>query len=226
MVMMAERPTAPIPLSQAIAELDSPEAIANRRKRAKEWAKKVTGHDRGQLISTASREALQLALSPRNKYGFTQPTEAEKREIERQVTANMDALVERMAAESLRRSDEAELYRDPRRLCEQRVWGCYTSQVSAKAWQQGSGSDAWIARWSAMIAERAELEEFGDSTTSVDARLLRHVGVPFPAMPLAAWEAADMLPATERQDEYDRLTALYGPREPVATDAPKRRGRK
>jgi alkylhydroperoxidase family enzyme len=136
--------------------------------------------------------------------------------------------VEKQAEEALRRSDEAALYRDPDRLEEQRIWNAYTHQVSAAAWQQGNKSDEWVRRWREMIADRAAAENYGDSTAAIDARLLRHVGVPYPQLPGAAWDTADLLPATDRQTEYDRLTAKYGQRQPVSspsTDAPKRRRR-
>jgi hypothetical protein len=78
-----------------------------------------------------------------------------------------------------------------------------------------------------MVAARQDAESFGDSTAAIDDRLLRLVGVPYPTLPEAAWNAADTLPAPERQAEVDRLTAKYGPREPATTDTPtRRRGRK
>jgi hypothetical protein len=40
---LEERPTKPIALSDAIRELDSPESVADRKRRAAEMAKKVTG---------------------------------------------------------------------------------------------------------------------------------------------------------------------------------------
>ncbi len=85
---------------------------------------------------------------------------------------------------------------------------------------------ALVAQWRELIADRQATEEYGDPTAAIDARLLRHVGVPYPQLPQAAWDTADVLAAAERQAEYDRLTAKYGPRTPVTDEAPKRRGRK
>jgi hypothetical protein len=153
---------------------------------------------------------------------WERPSESQKREIERQVTENVDRLVAKQAEEYLRRLDEAELYRCPDRLEEQRIWNSYTAQVSAAAWQQGNQSDEWVRRWRQLIADRAAAEQYGDPTGALDARLERHVGTPYPQLPDAAWDSADLLPATERQAEYDRLTVKYGPREP-ATDTPARR---
>jgi len=46
----------------------------------------------------------------------------------------------------------------------------------------------------------------------LERKLERHTGIPFPQLPGAAWEAADLLPPADRQAEYDRLEAKYGPR--------------
>ena len=233
--MLEERPTKLIPLQQAIAELDSPEAIADRKRRAKEMAKKLAGDPRNAMIATASRDEIQNAVAPiyraANRENWHDSSRARPMpEAEKEAGRNIDALMPKLCEEHLRRTDEQALYRDPARLCEQRVWGCYTSQVSAKAWAQGNGSDDWIARWRSMIGERADLEEFGDSTTSVDARLLRHVGVPFPRLPEAAWATVETIPgAAERAAEIERLEQLYPGTRPGSppTDAPaKRRGRK
>jgi len=234
MTMLEERPTKLIPLPDAIKALDSDESVLDRKRRAKQMALKIVGDERNAMIATASRDDLQRACEPiyraANRENWHDSNQARPMpEAEKEAGRNIDALMPRLCEEHLRRTDEAALYRDPARLCQQRVWGSYTTQVSAVAWSQGNKSDTWIARWSSMVAERADLEEFGEPTASVDRRLLHHVGVPFPQMPEAAWEAADMLPATERQAEYDRLSAEWGPREPAttpATDTPKRRGRR
>jgi hypothetical protein len=156
-----------------------------------------------------------------------QPTDAETRAAEVEAGHGVDRLVLEQCMVHLRAEDMRDIYADPDRMESERVWNAYCHQVSAYAWQQG---DQWIARWRAMIADRAAAEEYGDPTGAIDARLLRHVGTPYPVLPDAAWNAADTIPmAGERQAEYDRLTAKYGPREPStpATNAPtRRRGRK
>lgn len=227
MTMLEERPTAPIPLEQAIAELDSPEAIADRRKRAKQMALKVEGDARDDLINSASREALERAFSPRKRGNqWERPSESEKRSIERQVTENFDALVVKLAEEELRRRDERALYADPRRLREQRVWNSYTSQVSAMAWRQGNQSDEWVRCWRQLIADRAAASSYGDPVGAIDARLRQHVGVDYPQMPQAAWAAVETIPgAAEREAELQALEELYPGTRPgtPTTDAPTRR---
>jgi hypothetical protein len=233
MTMLEERPAKLIPLPQALAELDSPESIADRKRRAKEMSKELVGDARNAMIRTASRFEFDTALDPiyraANRENWHDSTRAKPMpEAEKDAGLNIDALMPRLCERHLRRTDEAALYRDPDRLEEQRIWNAYTHQVSAVAWQQGNKSDAWIARWRDMIADRVAVEDYGDSTAATDLRLLRHVGVPYPQLPGAAWDTADLLPATERQVEYDRLTAKYGPREPSttpSTDAPRRRRR-
>ena len=225
--MLEERPTKLIPLDQAIAELDSPEAVADRKKRVREWAKRLAGDERTQMIYTASREEISAATAPLNAADFRwgQGTEREKKEANVQASRNMDALVARQCEQHLRRTDEADLYRDPDRLEEQRIWNAYLHQVSAYAWRQGNKSERWVAQWRELIADRQATEEYGDPTAAIDARLLRHVGVPYPQLPQAAWDTADVLAAAERQAEYDRLTANTACT-PVTDEAPKRRGRK
>ena len=230
MTMTTERPTKLIPLHQALAELDSPESIADRKRRAKEMAKKLVGDARNAMIQTASRDDLQNALEPvyraANRENWHDSDRARSMpEAQKEAGRNIDALMPRLCEQHLRRTDEAALYRDPDRLEEQRIWNDYTAQVSAYAWQQGNKSDEWVRRWQQMVADRAAAEEYGDPTGAIDARLLRHVGAPYPVLPDAAWAAADTMPS-DRQAEYDRLTAKYGPRIPSTTDAPKRRGRK
>jgi hypothetical protein len=228
MTMLEERPTKLIPLQQALKELDSSEAVADRKKRAAEWGKRLAGDERNQMIGSATRDAIGAALAPLNTPHLHWDTvsEHEKKEANRQATQNIDALVVRQAEEELRRRDERALYADPDRLEEQRIWNAYCHQVSAATWQQGNQSAAWIARWQAMIADRAAAEEYGDPTGAIDARLLRHVGVPFPVLPDAAWAAADTIPMSgERTKELERLEQKYPgtrPGTPV-TDAPTRR---
>src|ERR1035441_6231731 len=99
MTMLEERPTKLIPLHQAIRELDSAEAVADRKKRAAEWAKRLEGDERNQMIGSASRDAIGAALAPLNSQNFRwgQETEREKKEANRQATQNIDALVARQA---------------------------------------------------------------------------------------------------------------------------------
>ena len=230
MTMTTERPAKLIPLEQAIAGLDSAEAISDRKRRAKQLAKDLVGDARNQMIQTARRDDLQRAMAPiyraANRENWHDSTRAlPMPEAEKEAGRNIDALMPRLCEEHLRRTDEAALYSDPDRLEEQRIWNDYTVQVSAYAWQQGNKSDDWVRRWREMVADRAAAEEYGDPTGAIDARLLRHVGAPYPVLPDAAWAAADSM-AGDRQVEYDRLTAKYGPREPITDAPPKRRGRK
>jgi hypothetical protein len=234
MVMTTERPTAPIPLEQALAELDSPEAVADRKKRAKQMALKVEGDERNGIIRTARQGDLEQALAPIHvaaaARGFhTSGRPVSMPDAEREAGRNIDALMPKLCEQHLRRTDEADLYRDPLRLRHQRVWNLYTSQVSQMAWRQGNKSDEWVRRWRDLVAQRVAAEEYGDPTGAIDARLRQHVGIDYPQMPQAAWAAVETIPgAAERQAEIDALEQVYPGTRPgtPATDAPKRRGRK
>ena len=147
----------------------------------------------------------------------------EQKDGERKAIENMDALVARQCEEQLRRLDEVAIHADPDRVEAQRIWIEYTNQVSAVAQRQGNNQqDSFIASFRDLISARADAEEYGDDTRAIEARLGRLVGVPYPTLPGAAWAAADLMPVSERQAEYDRLEAKYGPRPPVTDDAPKR----
>ena len=221
---MTDRHSAPIPLDEAIAQLDSPEAVADRRKRAARRAEALEGDARGRVIYAAGTVELGKALYPLQGLHLS-PSNAEVRAAEVEAGRGVDRLVLEQCMIHLRAEDMAEIYRDPDRMEQERIWQAYQLQVNAAAFQQGNKGDAWVARWREMVAARQDAESFGDSTAAIDDRLLRLVGVPYPQLPQAAWDTADLLPATERQLEYDRLTKKYGP-STSAADTPKRRGRK
>lgn len=224
--MLEERPTKLVPLEQALKELDSPEAVTDRRARAAKRAKELAGDARGRVIWQAGSIELNKALHPLQRGLGWNPSAAETRAAEVEAGHGVDKLVFEQCLIHLRAEDMRDIYADPDRMEAERIWNAYCHQVSAYAWQQGNQSDAWIARWQAMIADRAAAEQYGDPTGAIDARLLRHVGVPYPQLPQAAWDTADVLPAAERENEYARLERKYGPRTPTTTEAPKRRGRK
>jgi hypothetical protein len=83
---------------------------------------------------------------------------------------------------------------------------------------QGNKEHDFISKWRELIAARNDAIEYGDSTLAIEARLERLVGIPYPVVPEAAWNAADTLPTSERQNEYDRLERKYGARPGTPTD--------
>ena len=52
------------PLDEALADLDTPEAVSDRKHRALEWAKRLEGLERQQIINMAPREQLWACSSP------------------------------------------------------------------------------------------------------------------------------------------------------------------
>jgi hypothetical protein len=166
MTMLDDRLATVPTLEEAIAQLDSPEAVADRRKRALARAKPLEGDTRGRVIWNAGTVELDKALSPLRRQQF--PTKAEVRAAEAEAGHGVDRLVLEQCIIHLRAEDMAEIYRDPDRMEQERIWQAYTTQVSALAFRQGNRSDEWVRRWQEMIAARHDAESFGDSTAAID----------------------------------------------------------
>jgi len=222
--------TKPIPLDEALAAIDTPEAVADRRNRAEKMAEQLEGRDRGKVIWAAGTIELNKALSPLRFGGsLIRPNDAARRAAEIEAGRNVDALVARQCEITLRAADVAGVYSDPDRLECERIWQAYCKQVNAVAYREGNKIDAFIVRFKDLIATRNDAEAFGgaEGLRSAEARLQRLTGVPYPQLPEAAWAAADELGLAERQDEYDRLEQKYGRRHPAANGTgPKTTSRK
>jgi hypothetical protein len=227
--MTAARPTAPVPLDEAIRQLDLPEAIADRRIRASKRAKELAGDARGQVIHSAGVLELDKALAPLRRQGW-KPTDAETRAAEVEAGQGVDRLVAAQCEIHLRAEDMQAIYNDPDRLEHERNWQAYITQVSAYAFAQGNRSEVWVRQWREMVEERADTEQSGDPTGPIDRRLERHVGVPFPVAPAASWETvATISGLAEREAEVERLERKYPgtrPGTPVTDTPTKRRGGK
>ena len=106
------------------------------------------------------------------------------------------------------------VYADPDRYEAERIWQAYNRAVAHIAWRQGDKEPQFVAKFTEPIQARTDAESEGDDAgiRLLDAQLLRLTGVPFPRLPQAAWDAADTLPDSERELEYQRLTLKYGPR--------------
>jgi hypothetical protein len=222
-----------VPLDEAIQALDAPEAGADRKKRAKKLAEQLVGDARQAMIQTAERDEIKKACAPIYRAANTRDWNTSgprlsMREAEKEAGRNMDALVWRQCEEQLRREEEAAIRTEPDRQEESRIWNLYTRTVAQTARAQGNKEHDFVRNWRELVMARNDAVEFGDDTGAIEGRLGRLVGVPYPVVPKAAWDAADLMPASERQAEVDRLTAKYGEREqPVTTDTPtRRRGRK
>ena len=229
MTMTERRPAPVVPLEEAIAQLDSPEAVADRRKRGLARAKALEGDAPGRVIWNAGTVELDRALAPLRRQQF--PSTAEVREAEIEAGHGVDQLVAKQCEIHSALEDMQAIYADPDRMESDRVWHAYCVQVTAAAFQWGNKSEDWVRRWRQLVADRAAAEEYGDPTGAIDARLERHVGIPYPRLPEAAWAAVDTIPgAAEREAELLRLERKYPGTRPgtsPTTDAPpKRRGRR
>jgi hypothetical protein len=235
----------PVPLDEALAGIHSPEAVAARKREAATLAKKLkaeSGPGRRSIaldtyaryVFIAGTVAVDVALTPTRLPDVTYSSSDTRpgvqhriasltRDAEARADRNMEALVARQIEIDLEAQARSAVYNDPDRSEAERVWQPYANQVQAVAWRQGNKSDAFIKKWREQIDARNEAEEDGydAAVRRIDARLLSLVGVPHPVLPGAAWEAADMVPASERQQEYDRLEAKYGPRNPKSNGAAK-----
>ena len=213
-----------VPLADALADLDSVEARTDRHRRAVELSKSTSGDARGRLIYAAGHIRLAGALAPRAMDAWDTST---REAAERLVSANVDALVVEQLVDLLRRSDEQAIYDDPDRQEDARVWSAYLRLVSSVAVNRGNKSDAFVDRWRTLLADRAEALAVGESTVRTD-RTLASMDVPYPAVPGAAWDTADLLNESDRLAEFERLEAKYGPREfaDVTPSTSTRRSRK
>ena len=66
-----------VPLDEAIAQLDSPEAVADRRKRALARAEALVDNARARVIHGAGTAAINVALDPLKKGLGLSPSAAE-----------------------------------------------------------------------------------------------------------------------------------------------------
>ena len=189
----------------------SPAANIERKRRAREIFENSSEHDRNQILRHIHHDQIYAARDPLHQQRFWDYDERLRAEAE--VKQNFEDLMVREIETHLRIADENAVYADPDYSEQQRIWSAYTAVVSSMAWQEGDKSESWIARWRGLIQDRNAAVDSETSTTSIDKQLAR-LGTPFPQLPHAAWVAADLLPETERDDEYRRLTQKYGEREP------------
>jgi hypothetical protein len=203
------------PLDDALAALDTFEANADRRKRAWKMAEAMVDPERSWVIHRTGTIEIAKAMSPHVKVDrWAAFSSAKSEQAAKEAGRNFDALVARECETMLRQADEAAIYADPDRQEQTRIWNSYTNVIGRVAWSKGNRSDAFIAKWSELIQDRDAAEEMGESTVGIDRRLEKLTGYPYPVLPGAAWETADVLPDSERQAEMDRLEAKYGPRKP------------
>ena len=94
------------------------------------------------------------------------------------------------------------------------MWDAYAKGVDRAAFEKGNKADQFVSKVRELVDARTDAEAYGDSDAvrSIERRLDRLTGIPFPQLPAAAWAAADLMPAASREEEYQRLTAKYGER--------------
>jgi len=172
---------APIPLEQALKELDSPAAAADRKRRAQKWAETLEGDARGAMFSRAGAAEIDRIKEPFRTHNRL--LGAELAAVEREAGRIADGIILKACESALRSQDEWAAHNDPDRAEAQKLWSEYATGVAAISWAQGNKEPAFLAKWKALIAARNEAEEFGvdAEVRTIDARLLRLVGIPYPA---------------------------------------------
>jgi hypothetical protein len=202
-----------------LAAVDSPAAVADRERRAAtifdalsepelvKLEKRFSSSDRNYIIRARATPFQDNVTSQ-----WIAEANAEARRRFREV-----ALKE--LAEELRVADVQRAEQDPDRQEEERIRAEYLRQVSSVAFRQGNKEDAFVKRFRELVADRAEAEAIGDEAgvRAAERRLDRHVGVPYPRLPDAAWATAKVLAPAEREAEYRRLEQKYGPRDTKPT---------
>jgi hypothetical protein len=210
-----------VPLDEALAGVDSPAAVADRRKRAQKWAEKLEGRARGRMFEYASLGEMNSIREPfRTPFAGPHLHGKALEDAERKAGRAADAVVLKQCEIQLRARDIQAVYNDPDRMEAERVWLAYAGQVSAVAWAQGDKEPRFTATFRDLIAARNDAEASGDAAgvRAVEARLNRLTGVPYPQLPEAAWDVADLLPEADRLIEMERLEKKYG-RNPSANGA-------
>ncbi len=222
-----------VPLDEALAALDSAEADADRTRRAEKWAEELKAQSGpgprsialdfyARVVHDVGRLAYDEALLPlRFGDSYSQPSESQRHRAEQEAQRNVDVLVVRQLKIYLRARDVQEIYADPDRMEQGRVWNAYLHQVDSICFTKGDKAPIFIARFLELVAARNDAEAYDDAdgVRAAEARLDRLTApVTYPRLPQAAWEQADLLPEGVRQEELDRLRQKYGDR--PGTDAP------
>ncbi len=190
-----------VPLDEALKAVDSPEAVADRRKRAQKWAEELEGDARGHMFALAGWEELNRIKEPFRYGGSPQvPTARERAAAEREAGRIADEVVLQQCMISLRARDVAAVYNDPARMAHEKVWNDYAKGVAAIAWSQGNKEADFVRRWRELIAARRDAEEYDDcgALRSIDARLQRLTGLEYPVFP-----SADTVPEADRTPSTD-----------------------
>ena len=219
------------PLEEALQALDTPEAVADRKKRAKKVAEHLVGDARQAMIQTAGRDEIKKACAPIYRAANTRDWNTSgprlsMPEAEREAGRNMDVLVWRQCEEQLRREDEAAIRTDPDRVEESRIWSLYTRTVAQTARAQGNKEHDFLRNWRELVMARNDAVEFGDDTGAIEGRLERLIGIPYPVAPQAHGTQPTSCPRSNGRPSSSAWIGSTDLREQsVTTTAPTRRRR-
>ena len=106
-----------VPLGEALAAVDSPAAVADRRKRAQKWAEELEGRARGRMFEYASLGEMNSIREPfRTPFAGAHLHGKALEDAERKAARAADAVVLKQCEIQLRARDIQAVYNDPDRM--------------------------------------------------------------------------------------------------------------
>jgi hypothetical protein len=203
-------------LAADLAALDAPSAKADRLRRAERLFDGYAEVELRKLelgFSMQDRDYVKQAWRTQHQ---TVPTGNWAGDAAAEASRRFRETGTKHIAEQLRLVDIQAVMNNPDRAEASRIQSSYNRQVSAVAISKGNKEHVFIEKFAMLISDRADAEAVGDDAgvRRAETALGRHVGVPYPSLPDAAWDSADqMADAAARATEYRRLEAKYGPRD-------------
>jgi hypothetical protein len=209
--MFLKRPT---PYEDEVAAIHSPAAAAARRKRCEEIRKGLSEDALNRIFRAVPMTDENAVVSPIYTGGILSPTESQKREGRAEFRRRFEALVLRELETNELAREMASAFNSPERISYARIIRPWEVQVERVIFEHGNKAEAFAGRVRDLLRDRdlAGADGDEDDVRSIERRLDKLTGVPFPVMPQAAFAAAEMLPAGDREAELERLEAKYGNR--------------
>lgn len=212
-----------ISLEKLLTAVHSPERVAARRKEAETDVDELPEFEQRKKSLFFDVDTLNFIRTPFKTDRYGHPGgDWDAKAVREYARRYREALVKQTEIELLAR-DMQKAYNDPELEMYARINRAWTTQVDGIARRKGDRESQFVARVRSLLTELAEAEQDGDedAVRSCERRLDRVTGIPYPQLPEAAWTAADLMPASDRQQEYDRLEQVYGPRHPKSNGAGK-----
>jgi hypothetical protein len=202
------------PFEREKAALDTHDAIAKRDKRAEAHLDELPEYEVMKLnmrLTLEDQAFVNAAGDPRN--WPVVPSAKEQRAVDAEARRRWRQVAIKQIATELRLADEQALRNRPARLEAEKAWNEFTARVSALAWRQGNRESVFVANFVSLIAQRNDADDFEDqdAVRSIDARLFRLLGFPYPATtPATNGTAANGTATKTRSRRLTRPLASVG----------------